>query len=57
MNTEKLTQLKSEAYDLLANIDMHNYQIQELQKKLAEKNAEIKAEYEEQQKQIQSSDK
>lgn len=57
MNTEKLTQLKSEAYDLLANIDMHNYQIQELQKKLAEKNAEIKTEYEEQQKQIQSSDK
>lgn len=57
MNTEKLTQLKSEAYDLLANIDMHNYQIQELQKKLAEKNAEIKAEYEEQQKQVQSSDK
>lgn len=57
MNTEKLTQLKSEAYDLLANIDMHNYQIQELQKKLAEKNAEIKTEYEEQQKQIQSIDK
>lgn len=57
MNTEKLTQLKSEAYDLLANIDMHNYQIQELQKKLAEKNAEIKTEYEEQQKQNQSIDK
>jgi len=42
----KLNSLKAEAYDLIAEYEKHQAQIREIQKKLDTKNAEILAEME-----------
>lgn len=36
-----VTELKAEAYDILAQIEAHQFRIQELQKSLMDKNKEI----------------
>jgi hypothetical protein len=50
MNT-KIAKLKSEAYDLIAQIEAHQIHVVKLQKMLQEKNEEIKAEQESQENQ------
>ncbi len=43
--SDTIIKLKAEAYDILAQIEAHQLKIQELQKLLNEKNAEIKEQY------------